>query len=126
MAKFNRWPTEATGTVPSLFGVLKAVHAPTGAKLKVVALDGYAAEFEAKNITAHNWILAMEAEVKPLGIGEPGPAMARHHSTCCFAIESANKLPEAEPSKMKLGLHKPCQRQGLPSQIKSFPRENAE
>ena len=113
MAKFDSWPTAATGTVPSLSGVLKAVNAPTGAKRKVVALDGYAAEFEAKDNAAHNWILAMEADSKPLGIGERGPATARHHSTCCFAIASAQKLPDAGLFKMKLGLRRPCQHRGF-------------
>jgi hypothetical protein len=49
MAKFDSRPAEATVTAPSLSDVLQPVQAPSEAKLKVVALDGCAAEFEARD-----------------------------------------------------------------------------
>ncbi len=73
-ARFENWPRAVTAKGPSLADVLKAAKAPAGAKLKIVALDGYAAEFEAKDVAAHDWIVAIEAEGKPLGIGGRGPA----------------------------------------------------
>ncbi len=72
-ARFDSWPTAVSATGPSLADVLEVVKAPAGAKLKVVALDGYAAEFEAKDIADHDWIVAIEADGKPLGIGGRGP-----------------------------------------------------
>jgi hypothetical protein len=72
-AKFENWPTAVTATGPSLADALKVVGAPAGAKLTVIALDGYAAEFEAKHIAAHDWIIAIQADGKPLGIGGRGP-----------------------------------------------------
>ena len=72
-ARFENWPTAVTATGPSLADALEVVGAPAGAKLTVIALDGYAAEFEAKHIAAHDWIIAIEADGKPLGIGGRGP-----------------------------------------------------
>ena len=72
-ATFENWPTAVTATGPSLADALEVVGAPAGAKLTVIALDGYAAEFEAKHIAAHDWIIAIEADGKPLGIGGRGP-----------------------------------------------------
>ena len=72
-ARFDNWPSAVTAKGPSLAKVLEVVRAPDGAKLKVVALDGYAAEFEAKDVAFHDWIVAIEADGEPLGIGGRGP-----------------------------------------------------
>ena len=72
-ARFDNWPSAVTAKGPSLAKVLEVVRAPDEAKLKIVALDGYAAEFEAKDIASHDWIVAIEADGKPLGIGGRGP-----------------------------------------------------
>ena len=72
-ARFDNWPSAVTAKGPSLANVLEVVKAPDGAKLKVVALDGYAAEFDVKDVASHDWIVAIEADGSPLGIGGRGP-----------------------------------------------------
>ena len=73
-AAFDTWPTAGNASGPALADVLKVVKAPAVAKLTVVALDGYAAEFTAQDIAAHDWIVAIDADGKPLGVGGRGPA----------------------------------------------------
>jgi hypothetical protein len=72
-AAFDAWPKAVSASGPALADVLKAAKAPAGAKLTVVALDGYAAEFMAQDIAAHDWIVAIDADGKPLGVGGRGP-----------------------------------------------------
>ena len=72
-ARFDNWPNAVTAKGPSLANVLEVVKVPDGAKLKVVALDGYAAEFDAKDLASHDWIVAIDADGSPLGIGGRGP-----------------------------------------------------
>jgi hypothetical protein len=56
--------------------LLKEVLALAGARRGVVtlrALDGYATELSAEEVEGSDWILALKADGKPLGIGQQGP-----------------------------------------------------
>lgn len=73
-AHVEDWPRVVTAKGPLLRDVLAAAKVADGARLVVMALDGYAAEFEPKDITAHEWIVALEVNGRPLGLGGRGPA----------------------------------------------------
>ena len=72
-AHVQGWPRAVRGKGPLLRDVLKVAGASSGAKLTVMALDGYAVEFEPTDLAAHDWVLAIEADGEPLGIGGRGP-----------------------------------------------------
>lgn len=57
--------------------LLAEVLALAGAEDKAVtlyALDGYGVRLEPEDLAAHRWVLAIEADGRPLGIGGRGPA----------------------------------------------------
>jgi hypothetical protein len=62
----------ATFTGPLLKDVLAAVGAERK-KVSFVALDGYASWLDADDIDGSDWILALDADGVPLGLGEQGP-----------------------------------------------------
>lgn len=57
---------------PALLDVLKAAGA-TGGEIRVVAVDGYAADFKLRDIAGQEWVLALSRNGKPLGLGDLGP-----------------------------------------------------
>lgn len=68
---------EARYLGPLMQDVLSASQPTGGANVaRLYALDGYAAELALTDITAQRWILAMEADGKPFGIGDFGPLYA--------------------------------------------------
>lgn len=67
------WPRGLTLEGPRLIDVLMAAGW-TGSKITTVALDGFAVEITAADLAAQDWILALRADGKPLGIGGHGPA----------------------------------------------------
>lgn len=73
-AQLEGWPGPLSGKGPLLRDVLEIAGVQTGAKLTLMALDGYAAELEPADLSAHDWVLAIEANGEPLGIGGRGPA----------------------------------------------------
>lgn len=62
---------------PLLSAVLETVGAE-GSLLKTRALDGYAMDLEAGEIAGRDWIVALSADGRPLGIGEQGPVWLLH------------------------------------------------
>lgn len=62
----------ATFTGPRLKDVLAAVGAERK-KVSFMALDGYVSWLDAGDIDGSDWILALDADGVPLGIGEQGP-----------------------------------------------------
>lgn len=68
-----RWPGVVTAKGPLIADVLKAVGASEGATVQVMALDGYVVELSAGDIAAHRWIIALDADGRPLGVGQRGP-----------------------------------------------------
>jgi hypothetical protein len=63
---------KSTYSGPLLRDVLKEAGV-TATTLRVVALDGYGADFPAAEIDKKGWILALARNGKPLGIGDLGP-----------------------------------------------------
>jgi hypothetical protein len=70
--EYPGWPRAVTVRGPRLLDVLKAAGGMGGDRVLVQALDGYAPEFALGDITA-DFVLALEAEGEPLGIGGRGP-----------------------------------------------------
>ena len=60
-------------TGPLLKEVLAAVGAASGNTLKFLAVDGYEGWLSPEDVEASDWILALDADGKPLGIGQQGP-----------------------------------------------------
>lgn len=73
---------------PYLKDVLKALGAE-GRSIKTRALDGFAVELTAGQIAEKDWILALNADRKPFGIGDKGPVWLMH-------TPSQVKVPEQE------------------------------
>ena len=70
--RYPGWPADATVSGPYLSAVLSAAGAK-GETVVVRAVDGYAPEFSMAEISAAKFVLAIEANGKPLGIGGRGP-----------------------------------------------------
>ncbi len=68
----ENWTKPAALKGPLLADVL-ALAGVEKQDITLVALDGYAAEFDAKAQSSHKWILAHTMNGKPLGIGGRGP-----------------------------------------------------
>lgn len=66
-------PDEQTLEGPTLRRVLEAVGAAP-ARVTILALDGFATELDAKALAAHDWLLALNRNGHPLGLGDYGPA----------------------------------------------------
>jgi hypothetical protein len=71
--------TFAGGTFsgPALADVLKASGADN-AKVKLVSIDGSAVDLSSDDLKAHNWMLAIAVDGKPVGIGDFGPLWLLH------------------------------------------------
>lgn len=63
----------AAFTGPLLKEVLAAVGAASGKKLTVLAVNGYEGWLAPEDIEASDWILALEMNGQPLGLGQQGP-----------------------------------------------------
>jgi hypothetical protein len=64
-------PANFTG--PLLKEVLAAVGAASGKKLTILAVNGYEGWLAPEEIEASDWILALEMNGAPLGLGQQGP-----------------------------------------------------
>lgn len=67
------WPRPVTVEGPLLRDILAAAEAEIG-KLRITALDGFAVELEPKDLAEQDWIVALKADGRYLGIGERGPS----------------------------------------------------
>lgn len=63
---------DGTYSGPLLADVLQATGA-TGGKVRLLGLDGSDTELKFDDVKAENWILALVANGKPVGIGDFGP-----------------------------------------------------
>ena len=68
------WPAGITAAGPRLRDVLDAAGVAPDAALTLMALDGFALELNAEDRAARDWVLALEVDGRPLGIGDRGPA----------------------------------------------------
>jgi hypothetical protein len=77
----------STYSGPLLRDVLKEAGV-TATTLRIVALDGYAADFPVAEIDKKGWILALARNGKPLGVGDLGPM-------CLVREQGQKETPEA-------------------------------
>lgn len=71
------WSAAVKMQGPKLADVLAAAGA-TGKPITLYAMDGYGADMTVDQIGAKDWVLAMNADGKPLGIGARGPLWLAH------------------------------------------------
>jgi len=86
-AEAEGWSAPVKLAGPRLRDVLAAAGV-TSQNLAFTALDGYTIEFEPGEMAAQAWILAIDADGKPLGIGGRGPAW--------LAFDTAGKKASAD------------------------------
>lgn len=72
-ARAEDWPAAVTLIGPRLEDVLKSAGVAPEATVAVTALDGYTVTLAPKDRAAHDWLLAIAADGKPLAIGGRGP-----------------------------------------------------
>lgn len=65
---------------PALTDVLK-ISGVENAKIRLVSIDGSTVELSQADIAAHNWILAIAVDGKPVGTGDYGPMLLMHAPT---------------------------------------------
>ncbi|MEM8878402.1 MAG: hypothetical protein AAGD23_11105 [Pseudomonadota bacterium] len=74
------WTKKITAKGPRLSDVLKKAGVADGATVGLVALDGYAVTLDPVERKTRDWVLAIEADGEPLGIGGRGPAWLMYES----------------------------------------------
>ncbi len=72
-ATAEMWPATVAAKGPRLRDVLAAAGAAPDATVTLVALDGYAVVLDANARASATWVLAIDANGAPLGIGGRGP-----------------------------------------------------
>ncbi|MCC2110804.1 MAG: molybdopterin-dependent oxidoreductase [Hyphomicrobiales bacterium] len=77
-AKAASWPAAVAARGPLLKDVLESAGVSETATVTVYALDGYGAELSAAERAAKDWVLAIEMDGTPLGLGGRGPAWLLH------------------------------------------------
>jgi hypothetical protein len=69
---YNKWPRPFRFEGPWLKDVLAAVGA-AGKDVSILALDGFATEISASDLSAYDWIVAVKRDGRYLDIGQHGP-----------------------------------------------------
>ncbi len=69
---YEKWSEVYSVSGPRLADVLSAVGAQ-GRAITATAVDGYAVEISAEELSARDWIVALERNGRPLDIGGLGP-----------------------------------------------------
>ena len=72
------WPGKIELEGPRLVDALAAAGVAADATIVATALDGYNVELTPETISAHDWILAIDAQGTPLSIGGRGPVWLIH------------------------------------------------
>jgi hypothetical protein len=70
---YSGWPKPVTVEGPLLRDVLKAAGA-NSAKIQILALDGFTTELSPGDLAEQDWIVALKADGRYLGIGQQGPS----------------------------------------------------
>ena len=71
--KAPNWPRAVTLEGPRLADLLAAVEA-RGGDITLLALDGFAVKVTRDELAQTDWIVAIRADGRPLGLGQRGPA----------------------------------------------------
>lgn len=77
-ARAEGWPKSVVAKGPLLKDLMDAAGVPPTAQIALMALDGYVAELESADRAGKEWVLAIEVDGKPLGVGGRGPAWLLH------------------------------------------------
>jgi len=72
-AQAASWPAPVQATGPRLKDVLAAAGVAERATVMAFALDGYGVEFTSADRAAHDWVVAIDTDGQPLGLGGRGP-----------------------------------------------------
>lgn len=75
---YEKWSEVYKVSGPRLVDVLSAVGGQ-GRAITATALDGYAEEVSAEELTARDWIVVLERNGRPLDIGGLGPLWIVYH-----------------------------------------------
>lgn len=73
-ARIEGWPKAVSARGPLLRDLLQKADVPAGSRFTIISLDGYGAEFQPQDVTAHDWVVAIDVDGRSLGIGGRGPA----------------------------------------------------
>ena len=73
-ARADTWPRTVEARGPRLVDVLSAAGVSQSASISLMALDGYSVVLGPEERASGDWILAIDAEGEPLGLGGRGPA----------------------------------------------------
>lgn len=73
-AHAHDWPRAVSASGPRLSDVMELAGVSADATLTFVALDGFAIQLDAAERAANDWVLAINAQDRQLGIGGLGPA----------------------------------------------------
>lgn len=79
-ARAKGWPSAAAIKGPLLSDILQMAGA-TGSTVTLSALDGFAVELTPEELGAHDWVLGLLADGKPLGLGGKGPIWLAHDTS---------------------------------------------
>ena len=77
-ANVETWPGKIELEGPRLLDALAAAGVAADAAIVATALDGYNIELSPETRSAHDWILAINANGSPLSIGGRGPVWLIH------------------------------------------------
>jgi hypothetical protein len=80
LAAAQTWSAPVTARGPRLSHVLDKAGVSPDASVTLVALDGYAVTLDPVERKLQNWVLAVETDGQPLGIGGRGPAWLMYES----------------------------------------------
>lgn len=73
-AHAHDWPRAVSASGPRLADVMALAGVSADATLTFVALDGFAIQLDAAQRAANDWVLAINAQGRQLGVGDLGPA----------------------------------------------------
>ena len=72
------WPRSVTAKGPRLKDVMDVAGVLRNSRITLFALDGYAAVLESTERADRDWVIAIEVDGQPLGIGGRGPTWLLH------------------------------------------------
>ena len=72
-ARAEGWPAPVTASGPRLGELLRVAGVDPAAPITLMALDGYGVSLTAEERAARDWVLAISADGRALGLGGRGP-----------------------------------------------------
>ena len=88
-ARAKGWRSVVAIRGPLLSDILKMAGA-TGSTVTLSALDGFAVELTPEELSAHEWVLGLLADGKPLGLGDKGPIWLAYDTSGLDALPAGS------------------------------------